>query len=86
MHANATEKELKDDGLEIAKRMAEEGRIAIRNIRREANEQVKTLQKNGAATEDDRDEALKAIQKDTDDYVKRIDSAVKAKEQEIMEV
>ena len=70
----------------LAKRMAEEGRIAVRNIRRDANEHIKTLQKNGKATEDERDDALKTIQKETDDYVKQIDNAVKSKEEEIMEV
>ena len=70
----------------LAKRMAEEGRIAVRNIRRDANEQIKILQKNGKATEDERDAALKTIQKETDDYVKQIDNAVKSKEEEIMEV
>jgi len=70
----------------LAKRMAEEGRVAIRNIRRETNDQVKALQKNGKATEDERDEALKDIQKSTDEYIKQIDDALKAKETEIMEV
>jgi ribosome recycling factor len=70
----------------LAKRMAEDGRIAVRNVRREANDQVKTLQKNGNATEDDRDEALKDIQKATDDYIKQVDEALKTKEVEIMEV
>ena len=70
----------------LAKRMAEEGRVAVRNIRRDANDQIKGLQKAGKATEDDRDDALKDIQKSTDDYVKQIDEAVKAKEAEIMEV
>ncbi len=70
----------------LAKRMAEEGRVAVRNIRRDANEQIKTLQKDGNATEDERDEGLKETQKSTDDYIKQIDAAVKAKEAEIMEV
>jgi len=70
----------------LAKRMAEEGRVAIRNIRRETNDQVKSLQKGGKATEDERDEALKDIQKATDNYIKKIDDAMKAKEAEIMEV
>ena len=70
----------------LAKRMAEEGRVAVRNIRRDSNDQVKSLQKAGSATEDERDEGLKDIQKATDDYIKQIDEAVKAKEAEIMEV
>ncbi len=70
----------------LAKRMAEEGRVAVRNIRRDANEQIKTLQKSSSVTEDERDDGLKEIQKSTDDYIKKIDEAVKAKEAEIMEV
>lgn len=70
----------------LAKRMAEEGRVAVRNIRRDANDQVKALEKDKKATEDDRDKAMKDIQKATDDYIQKIDNAVDAKETEIMEV
>lgn len=70
----------------LAKRMAEDGRIAIRNVRRDSNDQAKTLEKNGKATEDDRDETLKSIQKLTDDYIGKIDEAAKAKEAEVMSV
>jgi len=70
----------------LSKRMAEEGRIAVRNVRRDSNEQVKALEKNGKATEDDRDETLKTIQKLTDDYIRKIDDAAKAKETEMMSV
>lgn len=70
----------------LAKRMAEEGRIAIRNVRRDANDQVKALEKDGKASEDDRDEALKTIQKLTDDYILQVDEEAKAKEAEVMVV
>lgn len=70
----------------LAKRMAEDGRIAIRNVRREANDQVKTLEKGNKATEDDREQALKEIQKLTDDAIKKVDEAADAKEKEVMEV
>ncbi len=70
----------------VARRMAEEGRVAIRNVRREANDHAKLLQKDGKITEDDRDQGLKDIQTETDSYIKKIDEAVKAKEEEIMEV
>ncbi len=70
----------------LSKRMAEEGRVALRNLRREANEQVKVLEKGGKATQDDRDEALKTIQKLTDDYIQKVDTAAKAKELEMMSV
>lgn len=70
----------------VAKRMSEDARVAIRNVRREANESIKALQKASKITEDDLDRGLKDIQKDTDDYISRIDAALKAKEAEIMEV
>lgn len=70
----------------VAKRMAEEGRVAIRNERRDANERVKKLQKSGGITEDELDNAIKDIQKSTDDYIAKIDELVKTKEKEIMTV
>jgi ribosome recycling factor len=70
----------------LSKRMAEEGRVAMRNVRRESNEHIKVLEKNGNATQDERDEALKTIQKLTDDYILKIDVAAKAKEKEMMSV
>jgi ribosome recycling factor len=70
----------------IAKRIAEEQRVAVRNVRREANDLVKALQKNSKITEDDRDSALDDIQKFTDDYTGKIDELLAAKEKDIMEV
>ncbi|MBN1557132.1 MAG: ribosome recycling factor [Lentisphaerae bacterium] len=70
----------------VARRMAEEARVAVRNVRRDANEQAKTLQKNGAVSEDDAENALKEIQKTTDKAIADIDETLKAKEQDIMTV
>ncbi len=70
----------------VARRMAEDARVAIRNIRREANDQVKSLQKDSKITEDDRDEALKEIQTLTDKTIASIDDGLKAKDADIMEV
>jgi ribosome recycling factor len=70
----------------VARRMTEEARVAVRNVRRDANEHVKALQKGGKITEDERDEALKQVQKDTDAYITKIDEALHAKEKDIMEV
>jgi ribosome recycling factor len=66
--------------------MAEEARVAVRNVRREANEQIKVLQKGSKVTEDERDQALKQIQEDTDKYVAKIDELTAAKEKEILAV
>ncbi len=70
----------------LAKQMAEKCRVAIRAVRQEANEQIKTLQKKGGISEDDRDQALKDIQKYTDDAVKKTDLAYEAKEKEMMTI
>jgi len=70
----------------VAKRMSEEGRVAVRNIRRESNEQIKALQKEGKITEDERDKGLAQIQKETDAYIAKIDATLAAKEKEVLVV
>ncbi len=72
--------------VKVARRTAEEGRVAVRSVRREANEQTKALQKNGKVTEDERDGAFDEIQKLTDAYAAKIDASLKSKEAEIMAV
>ena len=66
--------------------MGEDAKVAVRNLRREANEAVKKEEKNGDISEDDRDDELEKIQKTTDEAVKSIDDIIKAKDAEIMEV
>lgn len=78
--------ERRKDMVKVAKRTAEEGRIAIRNVRRDANDAIKKLQKDGKITEDDRDQALKDVQEHTDETIKKVDESLTAKEAEIMEV
>ena len=70
---------------QIAK-YAEGGKVAIRNIRRDAMEKFKKLEKSGDLTEDDLKIAEKDIQKLTDDMIKKIDALYAAKEKELMEV
>jgi ribosome recycling factor len=65
---------------------AEECRVAVRNVRRDANNKLDALKKDGAVSEDDIMRAEKEVQKLTDEAVKRIDESCKAKEAEIMEV
>lgn len=72
--------------LKVAKRMAEDQRIAIRNVRRDANDTIKNLQKDSTISEDERDAALDDIQKFTDDGIKKIDQMLSDKEQDVMEV
>ncbi|GAB60235.1 MULTISPECIES: ribosome recycling factor [Rheinheimera] len=65
---------------------AENGRVAVRNIRRDANADLKTLQKDKAISEDDERRATEEIQKITDSFVKKIDEVLAEKEKELMEV
>ena len=68
------------------KKMGEDTKVAVRNLRRDANDKVKKLEKAGDYTEDDVKETLKEIQELTDKSIKEIDEIVAAKEKEIMEV
>lgn len=70
----------------VLKRMSEESRVAIRNIRRESNDRIKALQKDSRITEDERDQSLEQIQKDTDSYIARVEDALASKEKEMMVV
>lgn len=72
--------------VKLAKKMAEEGRIAIRNIRRDAIHDIKKQVDAKEATEDDLRSGETEIQKVTDSHIAMIDEALKAKEAEIMEV
>jgi ribosome recycling factor len=69
-----------------AHKQAEEGRIAIRNVRRDANDQLKKLLKEHELGEDDERHALTDVQKLTDDHIEEINAALKTKEDEILEV
>jgi ribosome recycling factor len=74
---------------EIVKRLhhvAEDHRVAMRNIRRDANEHLKKLLKDKAISEDEERRALDEIQKVTDGNVSKLDAMVKSKEKEIMEI
>jgi ribosome recycling factor len=66
--------------------MGEDAKTAIRQIRRDANEEIKKLQKNGEVSEDDAHRALDEVQKVTDRHTEEIDSLCKNKEKELMEV
>ncbi len=72
--------------VKLAKKMAEDSRVAIRNIRRDINEEVKKIEKEKKISEDESRKSLEDIQKTTDQYIKKIDEILKKKEEEIMEV
>ena len=68
------------------KKMGEDSKVAIRNLRRKANDEMKKLEKNHEITEDELKKALDDIQKATDKTTKEIDEIIAAKDKEIMEV
>lgn len=70
----------------VVKKMGEDTKVAVRNLRRDANDKVKKMEKAGDFTEDDAKSTLDDIQKHTDKAVKAIDEIVAAKDKEIMEV
>lgn len=72
--------------VKVARRQAEEARVSIRNVRRDANDAIKALQKKAKVSEDERDGALADIQKSTDAHIAKIDADVKGKEAELMVV
>lgn len=72
--------------VKLAKKMAEEGRVAVRNIRRHANEDIKKTEKTHEITEDDRDKATHKMQELTDKFIKEVDNLLARKEKDIMEV
>ncbi len=72
--------------VKIAKNMAEQSRVAIRNIRRDANDTLKKKQKGSEITEDDEKKGADEIQKLTDSFIKDINEILDKKEKEIMEI
>ena len=78
--------ERRQELVKLVHKMAEEARVAIRNVRRDANETIKKLKAENKATEDDVTDLQGAIQKLTDKYTGQIDALVKTKEQELQTV
>jgi len=72
--------------VKVVRKKAEEARVAVRNIRRDINEQVKKLEKEKHISEDEVKKNLDEVQKETDLYIKKIDEILQTKEKEIMEV
>ena len=69
----------------VVGRVAEQGKTAVRNIRRHANDEIKKLQTDKEITEDDEHRGYKDVQELTDEYVKRIDELAERKNSEILE-
>ncbi len=78
--------ERRNEMKKMIKSMGEKCKISVRNIRREANEQLKNLLKNKDISEDEEKKFEKLIQKYTDDHINKIDDKVNSKEKEIMTI
>tara|TARA_Y100000590_G_scaffold461743_1_gene624035 strand:- start:786 stop:1337 length:552 start_codon:yes stop_codon:yes gene_type:complete len=70
----------------LIKNMGEKCKVSIRNIRREANDQLKTMLKSKEISEDDENKFEKIVQKYTDDHIKKIEEKVVSKEKDIMTI
>lgn len=78
--------ERRRDYVKVVKQMAEEGRIAVRNIRRDARKHLETAEKDAEISQDDLERAEKELEKVTHEHVERIDAALGRKEDELLEV
>ena len=78
--------ERRRDLVKVVKRIGEESKVAVRNVRRDTNERIKKLEKEHDISEDEMRSKTEAIQKLTDAFVKKVDEAVASKEKEILEL
>jgi ribosome recycling factor len=82
----ALTQERRQELVKLVKKMAEEGKVALRAARRDGNEMLKALLKDGGITEDDERNGLKRVQETTDKAVAKVDEILAKKESEILEV
>jgi ribosome recycling factor len=78
--------ERRKDLVKLAKNQAEQSRVAVRNIRRDGNEELKKLLKDSSITEDDEKKGGEELQKLTDSYIVKVNQVLEEQEKEIMEV
>jgi ribosome recycling factor len=78
--------ERRRDLIKVVRHGAEEARVAIRNVRREANEHLKRMLKNHEVSEDDERRALEDLQKLTDRFIAEVDKVLQAKEQDLLAI
>jgi ribosome recycling factor len=78
--------ERRKDMVKLLHKLAEEGRVAIRHARQEANKEIKKKQASHEISEDDAHRQMEQVQKLTDEYIAKVDHLLKGKEQEVMEV
>ncbi len=82
----ALTEERRKDFVKLVRQEAEQGRVAVRNIRRDANADLKELVKEKEISEDDERGALEVVQKLTDKHIQQIEELLAAKEKELMEI
>jgi ribosome recycling factor len=82
----ALTEERRRDLAKLAGKYAEQQRVSVRNVRREANDELKRAEKDGAISQDEHKRMEGEVQKITDEAVRRVDEALKTKEHEIMQV
>lgn len=82
----ALTEERRKEYVKVAKSMAEDARVAVRNIRRDARKTMETAEKDGEISKDELERAEKELEKITHDHVDAIDKALGRKEQELLEV
>lgn len=82
----ALTEERRKELVKLVKKEAEEAKVAIRNVRRDANDDLKKSEKNGEITEDELRGQVNDIQKLTDDFITKVDEMAKEKEEEILSV
>ena len=78
--------ERRKDLVKLVKKVGEEGKVAVRNIRRDSNDALKKAEKDKEISEDDSRKGQERIQEITDDHIEKIEEMLKKKEQEIMEI
>lgn len=78
--------ERRKDLVKVANKHGEDAKVAIRNIRRDANDELKKLEKGGTISEDESRRHQESVQKTTDNFIAEVDKVVKDKEKDIMEV
>lgn len=78
--------ERRKDLVKLVKNMAEDGRVAIRNVRRDVIQDLKDLKKEGEISEDDERRAEEEVQKMTDSYIEKVNEVLHHKEEEILEI
>ena len=78
--------ERRKDLVKLVKNMGEDGRVAIRNVRRDVMADLKELKKEGEISEDDEKRAEEEVQKLTDSFIEKINDVMKHKEEEILEI